>query len=181
VDEQHLSPEEFRQVCSRLSDGEWAQVLNYAGTLGKGLYGHEGGDLLHKVFVHTLTGERKCPRSVPVVIYLQMAMKSIESADLKAEERRIKRELEWALEQALQQSGHYDSPDLIMVRTAMDQVFGLFAEDPICQRIVLGLLRGKEGSEIRAELGLDEVTYLKKRTKIKRTIDNYWKKRRKAK
>jgi RNA polymerase sigma-70 factor (ECF subfamily) len=51
------------------------------------------------------------------------------------------------------------------------EVLGCFVDDPVAQKIVIGIMEGRRGEELRAETGLSETEYDSKRRKIRRRIE----------
>jgi hypothetical protein len=73
-----LSPEEFAGVCRALSDAEWTKLRSSSKTYAFGNV-VDSRDLLHEAIARTLSGERRCPRPIGIMVYLLLTMRSIAS------------------------------------------------------------------------------------------------------
>jgi hypothetical protein len=51
------------------------------------------------------------------------------------------------------------------------KIVAKFADDPVAQKIVLLMMQGARGKELRLLSGLDEIEYESKRKKIRRRIE----------
>jgi DNA-directed RNA polymerase specialized sigma24 family protein len=124
-------------------------------------FGHE--DLLHEAYMRVLDGRREWPRSVAVVPFLAGVMKSI-AWDWQAE-----RQAE-GIEVA--DIGYEDQA--AAARIDLQKIIGLFDDDPIAQKMVIALLDGARGEELRELSGLTKTDYESKRAKIRRRIEKVW-------
>lgn len=77
-----LSVDEFKESLGLFSEAKWIKLGKSAEYLCWGL-GIEGPDLLHIAICKTLEGKRKCPRGVPIEVFVYRAMESLVSAYLK--------------------------------------------------------------------------------------------------
>lgn len=77
-----LSVDEFKESLGLFSEVKWIKLGKSAEYLCWGL-GIEGPDLLHVAICKTLEGKRKCPRGVPIEIFVYRTMESLVSAYLK--------------------------------------------------------------------------------------------------
>ena len=57
------------------------------------------------------------------------------------------------------------------VRIDLQKIIGLFDDDPIAQKMVIALLDGARGEELRELSGLNKTEYESKRAKIRRRIE----------
>ena len=60
---------------------------------------------------------------------------------------------------------------MLLERQLHHQILALFDDDPIARRIVIGLIRGERGEELRGTL--DPVTYASTRKLISRRLRGY--------
>lgn len=81
-----LSVDEFKGNLSSLSEANWIRLGRSAERLCMGL-AIEGKDLLQLVFCKALEGKRKCPRSLPVEVFIFGAMESLVDTYLKSRKR----------------------------------------------------------------------------------------------
>lgn len=77
-----LTVDEFKESLGLFSEAKWIKLGKSAEYLCLGL-GIEGSDLLHLAICKALEGKRKCPRNVPVEVFVYRAMESLVSAYLK--------------------------------------------------------------------------------------------------
>ena len=59
-------------------------------------------------------------------------------------------------------------------RIDLQKIIGLFDDDPVAQKMVIALLDGARGEELRELSGLTKTDYESKRTKIRRRIEKVW-------
>jgi DNA-directed RNA polymerase specialized sigma24 family protein len=121
-------------------------------------YGHE--DLIQEAYTRVLGGVRGWPRTVAVVPFLCGVMRSI------AWDWRIERHDETV---EVEEIGYEDSS----VATGIDaqRIVGFFNDDPIAQTIIVAMMDGARGEELRELSGLTQTEYESKRTKIRRRLE----------
>jgi hypothetical protein len=59
----------------------------------------------------------------------------------------------------------------IMASIDSGKIVAMFADDPVAQKIVLGMMEGARGEELQWPSGLDKIEYESKRKKIRRRIE----------
>jgi RNA polymerase sigma-70 factor (ECF subfamily) len=117
-------------------------------------------DLLNEAYARVLGGTRVWPRSVGTVPFLRNVMRSIasdwrdkgQSADVDVDSIPIENHSAEA-------------------RVDMERIIAIFNDDPIAQRIILAMLEGLRGEELRETSGLTETEYQSKRRKIRRWLE----------
>ena len=124
-------------------------------------FGHE--DLLHEAYMRVLDGRREWPRSVAVVPFLAGVMKSI-AWDWQAERR----------DESVEVGDVGYEDQTAAARIDLQKVIVLFDDDPIAQKMVIALLDGARGEELRELSGLNKTQYESKRAKIRRRIEKVW-------
>jgi DNA-directed RNA polymerase specialized sigma24 family protein len=124
-------------------------------------FGHE--DLLQEACMRVLDGRRQWPRSVAVVPFLAGVMRSIAS-DWQVERRDQSVELH--------DVGYEDQTAAVRIDAL--KIIALFDDDPIAQKMVIALLDGARGEELRELSGLTKTEYESKRTKIRRRLEKAW-------
>lgn len=77
-----LSADEFKESLGLFPEVEWIKLGKSAEYLCWGL-GIEGSDLLHSAICKALEGKRRCPRGVPIKVFVYRTMESLVSAYLK--------------------------------------------------------------------------------------------------
>jgi DNA-directed RNA polymerase specialized sigma24 family protein len=140
----------------------------------------EPKDLLQEALARTLDGSRNCPRDVDVVRFLDGAMHSIASDKIKALGRRP--ELHAAPLLTDDGSLAIDPPDprpnpeeqladAQEFAAKKQAVLNIFADDPIAQIVVEGIMEGTDGEELRGLTELDNTAFASKRRLIRRRFD----------
>jgi len=118
-------------------------------------------DLLHEAYTRILDGKRVWPRSVAVVPFLAGVMKSI-AWDWRRRDESVE----------VGDVGYEDQT--AAARIDLQKVIVLFDDDPIAQKMVIALLDGARGEELRELSGLNKTEYESKRAKIRRRIEKVW-------
>jgi DNA-directed RNA polymerase specialized sigma24 family protein len=124
-------------------------------------YGPE--DLIQEACLRVLDGSRTWPRQVPAVPFLAGVMRSI------AWDWRRKNDEEHV---DLDQIGSDDHA--AAARIQLKELVALFEDDQVAQKIVLALIDGARGEELRVLSGLTQTEYESKRTKIRRRLEKFW-------
>ena len=123
--------------------------------------GHE--DLLQEAWLRVLDGRREWPRSVGVIPFLAGVMRSI------AWDWQIERHNEGVDVNTVGYEDQTASAKINAIKT-----IALFDDDPIAQKMVIALLDGARGEELRELSGLTKTEYESKRAKIRRRIEKAW-------
>jgi DNA-directed RNA polymerase specialized sigma24 family protein len=154
-----LSQAEVVKTLRALTDGDKTALMKIARAYAtKTSYGHE--DLFQEAICRILSGARAWPRKVPVLSFLVGVMRSI------AWEWRSEPQGE-AGDAADPRSGEgraIASIDIV-------KIIALFNDDPMAQKIVIGMMEGARGQELQDLCGLGKTEYESKRTKIRRRIE----------
>jgi DNA-directed RNA polymerase specialized sigma24 family protein len=124
-------------------------------------FGHE--DLLQEAWMRLLDGRREWPRSVGVIPFLAGVMRSIA--------------WDWQVERHdesvdVNEVGYEDQTASAKIDTL--RTIALFDDDPIAQKMIIALLDGARGEELRKLSGLTKTEYESKRAKIRRRIEKVW-------
>jgi DNA-directed RNA polymerase specialized sigma24 family protein len=172
------SREEIDETLRTLPDVGWVRLRKVATALcpGRSL---DAEDLLQEAFTRALNGSRKCPVYVDVIAFLAEAMHSIASDDAKAWARHPERR---AIALITDGGLAVDPPDCRPnaaealesdgeVRRIKQAIVGLFADDPVAQVMVEGIMEGMEGEELRAVTELTKTAFASKRRLIRRRIE----------
>jgi DNA-directed RNA polymerase specialized sigma24 family protein len=124
-------------------------------------FSHE--DLLQEALMRVLDGRRDWPRIVDAVPFLAGVMRSI-AWDWRTE--RHDENIETA------EIGYEDRA--ADARIDIGKLIALFDDDVTAQRIVIALMDGARGEELRELSGLTRTEYESKRTKIRRRLEKAW-------
>jgi RNA polymerase sigma-70 factor (ECF subfamily) len=174
-----LSREEIERAIREFSTADWNRLHAVARYLCRGR-NLDPEDLRQQAFERAIDDSRACPRNVTVVRFLSEAMRSIASDTSEA----MRRQLEFQAVPLVDEDGAaIDVPDqepnpeerLIGLGEAKGisaTILALFADDPIAETIVLGIMEDMDGEELRALTELDKTAFASKRRLIRRRITN---------
>ena len=126
------------------------------------IYGYE--DLVQEAFTRVLDGRREWPVGVDVVQFLCGVMRSI------AWDWRMQRQDHGADEETQSEPASSEEGNAI-ARIDAQKILGYFDDDPIAKRILLGMMDGARGEDLRELSGLTKTEYESKRTKIRRRLE----------
>ena len=122
------------------------------------VYGHE--DLIQEAFMRVLDGRREWPRGLHVVPFLCGVMRSI-AWDWRLEVR----------DEGVEMEATGSEEGQAIARLDAQKVIDLFKDDPIAQKILIGMVDGARGEDLRELSGLTRTEYESKRTKIRRRLE----------
>jgi hypothetical protein len=159
-----LSPSEIVEEIQSLTVIERTKLTKVAAAYARRTpYGYE--DLLQEMKLRVLAGARVWRRGVDRVGFLAGVMRSIawewkerspdwmpNGPDIEAEERRAIARLDLLKTIAVYKS--------------------LFKDDPVAQKMIVAIIDGIKGEELRILSGLSKTEYDSKRTKIRRRLEN---------
>ena len=142
-------------------------------------------DLLQTVLEKVLSGERSCPVEVRIVVTLDNAMRSLANNERKKAQRAPIAALDDDFDEKHAESA--DSPEEVEMREQEAErqrttVLALFQQDPVAYRVVLLMLDGRKGADLRRQLAgdptgarpqthLDERQFAAIRRRIRRRIE----------
>jgi RNA polymerase sigma-70 factor (ECF subfamily) len=160
----HYSPTEAVQAIKGLSDRDKATLLKGARAYARicqSRYDYE--DLLHEAIARVLEGSRKWPRAVPFLSFLFGVMRGIawDSRDHCPEG-----------EPEPPAAKHHEGE--VIARIDTQKLIALFGDDPVAQKLVVGMLEGARGQDLWQSIGLTQTDYESKRKKIRRRIERLW-------
>ena len=120
-------------------------------------YGHE--DLIQEAYLRVLGGKREWPRNAALVPFLCGVMRSIAWGWLE-DPHDEKTDVELI--------GYEDrsAASRIDIQKSIDN----FNSDPIAQKLIIAMMEGTKGDELREVGGLTQTEYESKRTKIRRRL-----------
>jgi hypothetical protein len=159
---EYLSRTEVAEAIRSLTDAEKTKLMKYA-RIQAAKTPYDGEDLFQEALTRCLEqGRRPWPRDVPVLGFLAGVTKSIAS--------------EWKDDPSPDPTGEPSSGDeelKAIARIDTDKVIKLFDDDLIAQSIVISMIFGARGEELRRSSGLSEIEYESKRKKIRRRLEKY--------
>ena len=172
--DEHLSISELQSELSRLTNADLLRI----GAIG-GKYAWrcpmDADDLINEAIAASLSGNRKCPRNIPLPVFLSLTMRSI-----ACNERRKANEV--ARQEPVDNDPANDPllsfPDAgptiletLEVRSELDAISSLFDQDEDVKVLLMGLEDGYEPNEICEITGWDRTTYTTVRKRLRRGVD----------
>ena len=167
---------EIEDAIRTLTAADWARLrLVAARYSGRRI---EAKDLLQETLMRSLDG-RHCPRHVDLVRFLAEAMRSIADGESEKAANRLVLVSANATPEIEARVENHPDPDLDAeakriadeeAAAISNEILGLFADDPVAEIIVEGIMEEMEGDELRELSGLDATAYDSKRKLIKRRI-----------
>jgi len=110
--------------------------------------------------MRVLDGRREWPRGLHVVPFLCGVMRSI-AWDWRVENR----------DEGVEGEPTSSEEGQAIARLDAQRVIELFKDDPIAQKILIGMVDGARGEDLRELSGLTRTEYESKRTKIRRRLE----------
>ncbi len=160
----HHSPATALDAIKSLSISDKSALLKIAKTYARTRhtrFDHE--DLIQEAMTRVLEGTRKWPVGVPFMAFLCGVIRST-AWDWRTD---ITNESE------LDEIGRPEESDA-MARIDAQKLLALFDDDPIAQKLVVGMMEGARGEELWESMGLTKIDYESKRKKIRRRIEKHW-------
>ncbi|MEX3954413.1 hypothetical protein [Trinickia sp. EG282A] len=171
------SPSELKSMLEAFSEGDWIKLGKVADALCWGL-AKEGKDMLQEVITRALAGTRRCPRTVPVTVFLVNAMRSHLDALLRAREADVLTQAvtvdpdDEANAALLTQQQDIATPDeILMAKQTMAAIEEAFSDHETAQLVLMGQADGLSPQEIQAITGLEPVQYASVLRLIRRRLD----------
>jgi RNA polymerase sigma-70 factor (ECF subfamily) len=119
-------------------------------------------DLLHEAIARILEGKRNWPAGLPFVPFVSGVIRGI------AWEWRTEAHNKPSSEPAVYEEGG------VIARIDTQKLLALFDDDALARGIVIGMMEGARGEELRRSSGLSDTEYESKRRKIRRRIERQW-------
>jgi RNA polymerase sigma-70 factor (ECF subfamily) len=134
-------------------------------------------DLLQEAFARVISGSRRKPEGVAMVVFLSGVMRSLRSehwrrAQLESRDSHALRRLRDVQDsQELEPTDPTPDPERSMIAwQEMARINRLFADDPVALQIVLGLAEGLSPDEIRKMSGICKTDYDSARRRMRRAL-----------
>jgi len=174
-----LLREELEDAIGNFSDADWMRLRRTAQLYA--VYPAEPDELVQEALCRAIAGSRKCPRRISVVRFVAEAIRSIAHDELQ--------KVEYQRDEVSVHDETVENPDAItpielrlnpeermvsneQTRETENQLLELFDGDDQAQLIILGMLSGTEGAELREITGLDQTSFNSKRRFVRRKINN---------
>jgi RNA polymerase sigma-70 factor (ECF subfamily) len=173
-----LSRDEIEEAIRSLPPAGWIKLRKAANTFcRRGAL--DPDDLLQEAFARAIDGSRRCPRNVDIVRFLAQTMRSIATDTLEVARRQPEFRAVPLIGDdgvplevpARELSAEERLIELRETKRLSTAIIDLFADDPIAEVIVIGIMEGMDGEELRALTELDDTDFASKRRLIRRRID----------
>jgi RNA polymerase sigma-70 factor (ECF subfamily) len=151
------------EAIKSLSDRDKSALLKVARTYARTRqtrYDYE--DLLHEAITRVLEGGRKWPTAVPFMAFMCGVMRGI-AWDWRGEVQNADPE---------EATGPAEGDAIASIDA--QKLVALFDDDPIAQKLIIGMMEGARGEELWEASGLTKTDYESKRKKIRRRIERLW-------
>ena len=171
-----LSETEIRREISSLTPGERTRLIKIASYYGRISF-EEPDELVQEAIYRVLAGMREWPRDLEKLGFLAGVIKSIAGDRKRALRQALKRTVllneEREVGEARRGLMDYEGTEARGIRAKLDvkRIMTLFDDDPIAQKIVMGMVDGARGEELEQASGLSPTEYESKRKKIRRRIE----------
>lgn len=176
-EDEHLSPTEIKAAIQALSNADRLRLGKIARRYAAGRP-VDADDLLSEATVAALSGNRKCPRDVPLTAFFAGAMKSI------AHNERRKARAEWRAT-LIDNKPDNDPVSLVpadgpspeqqaMARNEINAIFALFKDDDGVTLLLMGLFDDYAPNEICDINQWDRTTYDTIRKRLRRGLDKHF-------
>ena len=144
-----LSEAEVRNEINSLTAGERTKLIKIARHYGKGRISfEEPDDLVQEAICRVLAGKRKWPRDLEKLKFLAGVIKSI-AGDRKREQA-LKRTV--LLDEEREVGVDYEVG--IGVTRDVKRIMSLFDDDPIAQKLLMGMADGTRGEDLARAIGV---------------------------
>ncbi len=176
-EDEHLSPLEIRIALHELSDADILRLGKIASQYANGCQ-LETDELLNEAIAASLSGNRQCPRTVPLIIFLRQAMRSIASNQrrkIRTEHRAEPMDNDPANDPVLSVSDGKPSPaDRAVAEQEVQTIFALFDHDEDVTMLLMGIYDSYNPDEICETAGWDRKTYDTVRKRLRRGLNKHF-------
>ena len=174
-----LSEAEIHREISSLTPGERTRLIKIASYYGRISF-EEPDELVQEAIYRVLAGMREWPRGLEKIRFLAGVIKSIAGDRKRALRRDLTRTV--PLNEEMEKVGDprhrgtfdHEGADArgIMAKIDLQRIVtAYFDDDPIAQKILLGVADGARGEDLEEASGLSPTEYESKRKKIRRRIE----------
>jgi DNA-directed RNA polymerase specialized sigma24 family protein len=126
-------------------------------------------DLLQEAFARVISGSRRKPEGISMVVFLSGVMRSLRSEHWRRAQ--LQSRDSGALSRLGESEDSPPDPERSMIAwQEMARVNRLFADDPLALQIVLGLAEGLSPEEIRKMSGISKTDYDSARRRMRRAL-----------
>lgn len=177
-DKEYWSVEAIKPLLGGLSDADWVK-LNRAAIYRSAIASMSAEDLLQEALERVLSGQRRCPKNVGILVCLKQTMRSIVSASAKSFSKKPNIDpIPDFEEYTIQESATQEAPKSIEeilcsegeAQKIKSKIMAIFEHDPTSQMILEGRIEEMSAKEIQSMLEIDQKQYQTKSKYIRRTI-----------
>jgi len=166
-----LSESELKSTIDAMTDADWVRIDMAAKRFSK-IYQVNYQELQNESFLRALDGRRKCPRDVPVTIFLANTMKSIASKRGLSPRKidALQHNANVDMSDDMNHLGHISTPENeVMASKLLDDIVTLFNGDDEAEMFIMCEQDGLTKLEIKEALDIDTTKYdsIKKRIRRK--------------
>lgn len=176
-EDKHLSSSDVRDALQALSDADKLRLGRIARRYALGCP-MDADDLLSEATVAALTGNRQCPKTVPLIAFLTGAIKSIaynEKRKLKNECRAGPCDDDPDNDPVLLLPGDGLSPEEeAIAKSEVTDIFVLFKDDDDVTMLLMGIYDNYDPEDIRDINHWDRITYNTIRKRLRRGLDKHF-------
>jgi hypothetical protein len=167
-----LSEAEVRSEINSLTAGEQTKLIKIARSYGRISF-EEPDELVHEAICRILDGTRKWPRDLEKLRFLAGVIKSIAGDRKRALRQTVPLDEEREVREARRGLMDYEGIEArgIWAKLDVKRIMTLFDDDPIAQKILVGMADGTRGEDLEQASGLSPTEYESKRKKIRRRIE----------
>jgi DNA-directed RNA polymerase specialized sigma24 family protein len=167
-----LSEAEVRSEINSLTAGEQTKLIKFARYYAWNSF-EEPDDLVQEAIYRVLAGMRKWPRDLEKLRFLAGVIKSIAGDRKRALKRTVPLNEEREVGEARRGLMDYEGTEARGIRAKLDvdRIMTHFDDDPIAQKMLMGMADGTRGEDLEQASGLSPTEYESKRKKIRRRIE----------
>jgi hypothetical protein len=163
-----LSEPEVRNEINLLTAGERTRLIRIASYYGRISF-EEPDELVHEAICRVLEGKREWPRHLEKLGFLAGVIKSIAWDRKRALIPNVS--IDDVKEREVGDKGADERG--IIAKIDLRRIMTLFDDDPIAQKMLVGMANGTRGEDLERESGLSPTEYESKRKKIRRRIEKF--------
>lgn len=167
----YASPAEAARALAALSPADLVRAERFARIRAAGLAPLDWEDLLNEAVARMLSGTRRWPRDLPLVIFLRGIIRSL------AEEERRRRGQEAypppATDEDEAPAVHDEAPGPerdVLARDTLRRLWARVADDDAVGQVILGLNHGETAAETCARAGITPQGYDAARKRFRRSV-----------
>jgi RNA polymerase sigma-70 factor (ECF subfamily) len=167
-----LSEAEVRKEINSLTAGERTKLIKIASHYAwkGGISFEEPDEFVQEAVYRVLAGLREWPRGLEKIRFLAGVIKSIAGDRKRVLSRNLP--LNEEMEKPTEARARWITEESSMVaKIDLKQIMPFFDDDPVAQKILLGMAEGGRGEDLQEVSGLSPTEYESKRKKIRRRIE----------